>query len=106
MGKKSHVATYSVLLEYLQHNGVDLSAAGTNDRGLSLHHALEFIDLLAANCVRPLGFEPWRRTDNAYNIHSAGVWDLEEVGPEWIDEAKRYLLVLDLKPLDVIAVQF
>jgi hypothetical protein len=105
MGDRSQIPTYAPLLNYLEQNGVDLSAAGSAERGLSLASALEFLKLLEDRNVQVLGVEPWRRKRTSYRCDALGVWEATG-GADAAEQAKQHLYRLELQAHDLVTVQF
>jgi hypothetical protein len=105
MGDRSQIPTYAPLLNYLEQNGVDLSAAGSAERGLPLASALEFLKLLEDRNVQVLGVEPWRRERASYRCDALGVLATTG-GADTAEQARQHLFHLKLQADDLVSVQY
>lgn len=105
MGDQSQIPTYAPLFNYLEQNGVDLSDAGSSERGLPLGRALEFLKLLESRDVQILGIEPWRKEGPRYRCDALGVWESSD-DADAIEQAREHLYRLELQAHDVVTVQY
>ena len=105
MGDKSQIPIYAPLFNYLEQNGVDLSASGSAERGLSLGRALEFLEMLESRDVRVLGIEPWRKEGSAHRCDASGVWEFSS-DADTIEQVRQYLYRLELQAHDLVTVQY
>ena len=107
MGDRSQSRIYTELLNFLERSGISLKQAGSSEFGLAEQKALEFLQLLASNNVRPLGIEVWRSTAKGYTIDSLAGWASSTREPNGAPrEAVEAIAAAHLAPLDAVTIQF
>lgn len=104
---RQELQKFSFLWSFLQEKGCSLQKFGSAEMGLHKGDAIQIIDMLFASSVRILGIEVWREVTSGYEIDSLAGWYASISGIEANHlDAKQFIVSCNLKPNDVVTIQF